>query len=194
MATLEVRSNDRILLRALELFSSKGYEATSVREICEAAGITKPTLYHFYGSKEGVYRALVDGSLEAFHANLVRDLEASSRRGAAPARGARLFRERPPEPRADALHPFPDPQPGRLGAPTDFPRFYEEIVARIARCVDDGVARGSSSPERPTSACSSSWAPWASRCAATCCGQARPDAELADAIVASLLRGWGGNS
>ena len=60
MATAEVRSSDRILQSALELFSSKGYDATSVREICEASGITKPTLYHFYGSKEGVYRALVE--------------------------------------------------------------------------------------------------------------------------------------
>jgi len=68
MATVMVRSNDRILKSALELFSDKGYEATSVREICEAAGITKPTLYHFYGSKEGVYRALVEGALERHEA------------------------------------------------------------------------------------------------------------------------------
>ena len=51
MATEALRSHDRILKKALELFSEKGYDATSVREICEAAGITKPTLYYFYGSK-----------------------------------------------------------------------------------------------------------------------------------------------
>ncbi len=62
--------NDRILKKALELFSEKGYDATSVREICEAAGITKPTLYHFYGSKEGVYRAIVEGALERFQKDL----------------------------------------------------------------------------------------------------------------------------
>jgi AcrR family transcriptional regulator len=44
MPAVEVRSSDRILLKALNLFSSKGYDATSVREICEAAEITKPTL------------------------------------------------------------------------------------------------------------------------------------------------------
>ena len=66
----ETRSSDRILQSALELFSSKGYDATSVREICEAAGITKPTLYHFYGSKEGVYRALVEGVLERFRSQV----------------------------------------------------------------------------------------------------------------------------
>src|SRR5262245_38487072 len=52
-------SAERILSTALNLFAVKGYDATSVREICEAAGITKPTLYHFYGSKDGVLRALV---------------------------------------------------------------------------------------------------------------------------------------
>src|SRR4026207_1873314 len=74
MTTVMVRSNDRILKSALELFSDKGYEATSVREICEAAGITKPTLHHFYGSKEGVYRALVEGALERFRGGLPRAL------------------------------------------------------------------------------------------------------------------------
>ncbi len=52
-------SAERILRTALELFAAKGYDATAVREICEAAGITRPTLYHFYGSKDGVLQALV---------------------------------------------------------------------------------------------------------------------------------------
>lgn len=58
---MTTRSNSaaRILDAALTLFAQKGYEATSTREICELAGITKPTLYYFYKSKEGVYRALI---------------------------------------------------------------------------------------------------------------------------------------
>ena len=70
----QATSAERILSTALDLFAVKGYDATAVREICEAAGITKPTLYHFYGSKDGVfqalvrsgflqYRAMVDGAL-----------------------------------------------------------------------------------------------------------------------------------
>lgn len=55
----EPNSSGRILDAALQLFSDKGYEGTSTREICERAGITKPTLYYFYKSKEGVYRELV---------------------------------------------------------------------------------------------------------------------------------------
>jgi TetR/AcrR family transcriptional regulator len=52
-------SSGRILEAALTLFSEKGYDATSTREICQMAGITKPTLYYFFESKEAIYRALV---------------------------------------------------------------------------------------------------------------------------------------
>src|SRR4029453_9696211 len=81
MATESATSAERILHKAIELFATKGYDATSVREICEAAGITKPTLYHFYGSKEGVYRAIVDGALDAFR----RDVMAAIGAGGPPA-------------------------------------------------------------------------------------------------------------
>ena len=53
-------SAPRILEAALHLFALKGYDATSIREICEEAGITRPTLYYFFESKEGLYRALVE--------------------------------------------------------------------------------------------------------------------------------------
>jgi TetR/AcrR family transcriptional regulator len=43
-----------ILKTALALFSSCGYEAVGVQEIAVKAGITKPTLYHYFGSKEGL--------------------------------------------------------------------------------------------------------------------------------------------
>ena len=49
----EVRK--RLLTAALELFTRKGYAATSVREIVEVAGVTKPVLYYYFGNKEGIY-------------------------------------------------------------------------------------------------------------------------------------------
>ncbi len=39
---------------AVNLFASRGYDAVSVQQITEAAGITKPTLYYYFGSKKGV--------------------------------------------------------------------------------------------------------------------------------------------
>ncbi len=50
----------RILAAAAELFGSKGYAATSVGEIAKNAGITKPSLYYHFGSKEGLYRTVLD--------------------------------------------------------------------------------------------------------------------------------------
>jgi AcrR family transcriptional regulator len=44
---------------AARLFATQGYEATSVRMIVEAAGVTKPTLYYYFGSKEGLAQALL---------------------------------------------------------------------------------------------------------------------------------------
>lgn len=44
---------------AAKLFAEKGYDATSVREIVEAAGVAKPTLYYYFRSKEGLAQTLV---------------------------------------------------------------------------------------------------------------------------------------
>jgi AcrR family transcriptional regulator len=52
---------------AARLFAQNGYDATSVREIVEAAGVAKPTLYYYFRSKEGLAQALLTVPL----ANLV---------------------------------------------------------------------------------------------------------------------------
>ena len=44
---------------ATELFAEKGYAATSTREVCQRAGITKPVLYYYFGSKERLFRELI---------------------------------------------------------------------------------------------------------------------------------------
>ena len=49
---------------AARLFAARGYDATSVREIVEAAGVTKPTLYYHFGSKEGLAQTLVTRPME----------------------------------------------------------------------------------------------------------------------------------
>lgn len=44
---------------AARLFAAQGYDATSVREIVQGAGVAKPTLYYYFQSKEGLAKALV---------------------------------------------------------------------------------------------------------------------------------------
>jgi AcrR family transcriptional regulator len=45
---------------ALELFTSRGYEATSLRQIAEAIGINKASLYYHFPSKEAILRSLFE--------------------------------------------------------------------------------------------------------------------------------------
>lgn len=55
---------ERLLQSALDLFNEKGYASTSVREIVEAAGVTKPALYYYFRNKEGIYMELLRGPFE----------------------------------------------------------------------------------------------------------------------------------
>ncbi|MFD9128527.1 TetR/AcrR family transcriptional regulator [Kitasatospora sp. NPDC059571] len=48
-----------ILSVALALFTEKGYEATSVRDISEALGVTKSALYYHFRNKEEIVSSLV---------------------------------------------------------------------------------------------------------------------------------------
>jgi AcrR family transcriptional regulator len=52
-------NRELILARALDLWGARGYDAVGVQEIVESAGVTKPTLYHYFGSKRGLLDALV---------------------------------------------------------------------------------------------------------------------------------------
>lgn len=52
-------ARERLLSGATRLFASKGYAATTVREIVERAGVTKPVLYYYFRSKEGIYLELM---------------------------------------------------------------------------------------------------------------------------------------
>lgn len=50
----------RLLESALNLFSEKGYEGTSIREIIERAGVTRPVLYYYFENKEDLFCRLVE--------------------------------------------------------------------------------------------------------------------------------------
>lgn len=58
----EVR--ERIFVSALRQFSQKGFAATSLREVSEDAQTTKPMIYYYFGSKEGLYASIVRQILE----------------------------------------------------------------------------------------------------------------------------------
>jgi len=61
---------EKVLDAGRELFAQRGYHATSIAEIGERAGIAKSVLYHHFGSKAGLYEAIVDAETDALVARV----------------------------------------------------------------------------------------------------------------------------
>ena len=53
-------TKDIILLAAYKMFLDNNYEAVTINSIIKAAGITKGGIYHYYASKEELFKAVVD--------------------------------------------------------------------------------------------------------------------------------------
>lgn len=64
------RTRQDIVGAALHLFSSRGYDAVSVRDIAGTAGTAHGLIRHHFGSKEGVWRAVVDEADALFRARM----------------------------------------------------------------------------------------------------------------------------
>jgi AcrR family transcriptional regulator len=69
---------DRIFASALRHFAHKGYAATSLREIAHDAATTKPMIYYYFGSKEGLYSGIVHDILEEMTRTIQRHLPAEA--------------------------------------------------------------------------------------------------------------------
>lgn len=60
-------ARDRLLHEAERLFITDGFAAVSTRQICAAAGVTQPTMYHHFGNKEALFLAVVQNWLAALY-------------------------------------------------------------------------------------------------------------------------------
>ena len=54
----------QLLELAEELFAERGYAGASMDELARRAGVTKPVVYELFGSKDGLFGACVDRSIE----------------------------------------------------------------------------------------------------------------------------------
>ena len=62
----------KIVEAAYGYFLQKGYHGTTMNEIAESLGVTKPALYHFFPGKEDLYAAVAERGREELAAILER--------------------------------------------------------------------------------------------------------------------------
>lgn len=74
-----MENREKLLSCALDLFYAKGYDAVGIQEIVDAAGVTKPTMYYYFGSKKGLLEELIqsvfDDLMQALESAAVRQPE-----------------------------------------------------------------------------------------------------------------------
>ena len=59
-----------ILATASRLFATRGYSQTTTAEIAREAGVAEGTLYHHFGSKDGIFITLFDETMEGYLAGI----------------------------------------------------------------------------------------------------------------------------
>lgn len=77
MANNSIR--DKLLRIATQRFAADGFEATTMRAVASKAGVTLPTLYHYFGDKKNLY---LESCLATFGPRAERALAAYSESGA----------------------------------------------------------------------------------------------------------------
>lgn len=138
---------ERLLAEALRLFTARGYAATTVREIVAAAGVTKPVLYYYFGSKEGLYLEIMSAISAQFEQRII-ELQQSG--GTVCERLLRFFaailagvRENLQSVRLAYSIYFGPPQ----GAPfIDFNQFFDRTLEIVHTLIAEGVNNGELRP------------------------------------------------
>ena len=175
MTTTEARheSKTKFLQAAIHVIRVKGYTATRVEDVCEAAGLTKGSFFHHFDSKDELALAAADYWIEGTEAQfgsapyhqLADPLErlaglCGPSQGAADRRAARLYLPG----RDDGAGGLPD-QPGRSARPATAasagtPQHCSPTLKRpcgSAACALNGPPKASLSIPKPPSRARSFW-------------------------------------
>ena len=62
-------TKQKILDKALELFSTQGYDSVSVGELAKAVGIKAPSLYNHFPSKQAIFDAIMESTAAQYEAD-----------------------------------------------------------------------------------------------------------------------------
>jgi AcrR family transcriptional regulator len=75
---------DRILAAALAEFSERGFDGASTTRIARRCGLTQPLIHYHFGSKDGLWRATVDGLFRRLRREFVAVAEEHARASRSP--------------------------------------------------------------------------------------------------------------
>jgi TetR/AcrR family fatty acid metabolism transcriptional regulator len=66
----KITKREAILATSARLFAGKGYSQTTTSEIAREAEVAEGTLYHHFGSKDGIFLTLIDETMGGFLAGI----------------------------------------------------------------------------------------------------------------------------
>jgi len=141
----KLRQRDELLAAAMELFSEKGYHNVPMHEIAQKAEFAVGTLYKFFRDKEDLYKTLIKGKAEEFHATLEEVLKRSesedvvavlksyvAAKAAVFTGGAAMLRLYFAETRGASFNI-------RAGLDREIQNLYDDLLSRLAAIFHQGV-------------------------------------------------------
>ncbi|GAA3541748.1 TetR/AcrR family transcriptional regulator [Zobellella aerophila] len=64
MSRIRAKNEEKIIRAASRIFAEYGYAATKTAAIADLAELPKPNIYYYFGSKEKLYRAVLESMVE----------------------------------------------------------------------------------------------------------------------------------
>ena len=158
------RTMDALLAAAQTMFSERPVDEVTVEEIGQHAGVAVGSIYNNFGSKEGLYAAVVARALDVDRDYMDRaytpDRKPVEQLLAASEQYLRFALDHPQFFRMLAFPAKPSPYPAAAETAALLSRRVDEQNARMVDAIERGIAEGSIRPLDPQKTATILWASW----------------------------------
>ncbi len=158
------RTMDALLTTARQMFAERPVENVTVEEIGQHAGVAVGSIYNNFGSKEGLYAAVVAQALDVDRDYMDRaytpDRNPVDQLQAASEEYLRFALDHPQFFRMLAFPTKPGPYPAAAETAALLARRVDEQNARMVDAIQRGIADGSIRPVDPRATATILWASW----------------------------------
>lgn len=158
------RTMDALLTTARQMFAERPVEDVTVEEIGQHAGVAVGSIYNNFGSKEGLYAAVVAQALDVDRDYMDRaytpDRNPVDQLQAASEEYLRFALDHPQFFRMLAFPTKPGPYPAAAETAALLARRVDEQNARMVDAIQRGIADGSIRPVDPRATATILWASW----------------------------------